>query len=44
MHLVRILLVPLAAAQLLERLEYVVVEFGFYGLVVEWRLAELKVG
>jgi hypothetical protein len=43
-RLVRILLVLFVVAKLLERLGYVGVEFGFYVLVVELRLGELKVG
>jgi hypothetical protein len=42
-RLVRILLVLFVVAKLLERLGYVGVEFGFYVLVVELRLGELKV-
>jgi hypothetical protein len=43
-RLVRILLVLFVVAQLLERLGYVGVGFGFYVLTVELRLGELKVG
>jgi len=41
---VQILLVLFVVVQLLERLGYVGVEFGFYLLAVELRLGELKVG
>jgi hypothetical protein len=43
-RLVQILLVLFVVVQLLERLGYVGVEFGFYVLAVELRLGELKVG
>lgn len=42
-RLVRILLVLFVVVQLLERLGYVGVEFGFYVLAVELRLGESKV-